>query len=261
MTDQPPTESAPETEPLLVTEPALETDPSLTDEPATDPPLTDEPAPEPEPALVARGLTLRTPRGTVFAPVDLDLPAGTPLAVLGTQGTGRSALLLALTGRLQGVSGGLWLGDVDAMRHPHRLRAATAVAHITDFVELESVLTVRESLEERLLLDAVPRAAGRERFHALAEAVGLDAEPRAVVGHLPAVQRTLLTAVLACLRPARLIAYDDVDASLTDPQVDHVHAALEILCEHGHPFAVSALASAGAPRGAVVLSLNPSLEN
>ena len=66
------------------------------------------PGPAPDPAhlddlppatLVARGLTLRGGRGPVFGPLDLVLPPQTHLAVLGTQGSGRSALLLALTGR------------------------------------------------------------------------------------------------------------------------------------------------------------------
>ena len=61
------------------------------------------PGPAPDPAhlddlppatLVARGLTLRGGRGPVFGPLDLVLPPQTHLAVLGTQGSGRSALLL-----------------------------------------------------------------------------------------------------------------------------------------------------------------------
>ena len=125
----------------------------------------------------------------------------------------------------------------------------------------QPALTVRECVRERTLLDGVKRAAGRERFLGLAEAVGLEAEPGTLVGRLPAVQYTLLTAVLACLRPSRLVAYDDIDSSLTDPQLDHVYGALEVLREHGHPFAVSALASSAAPHGAVVLPLSPALEN
>mgnify|MGYP002648325172 CR=1 FL=1 len=93
------------------------------------------PGPAPVPAhlddlppatLVARGLTLRGSRGPVFGSLDLVLPPQTHLAVLGTQGSGRSALLLALTGRLQGVRGELVLtgGPVDvALDGPERPRA------------------------------------------------------------------------------------------------------------------------------------------
>ena len=40
-----------------------------------------------------------------------------------------------------------------------------------------------------------------------------------------------------------------------------LHAALDVLKGHGHPFAVSAVASAPVPRDAVVLTLPPVREN
>ena len=249
------------------------------------------PGPAPDPAhlddlppatLVARGLTLRGSRGPVFGSLDLVLPPQTHLAVLGTQGSGRSALLLALTGRLQGVRGELVLTGgpvdvaldgperpaarayrppIDAARHPHALRARTAVAHTTDLVELEPALTAAEVVDERCLADGVRRRAGRARFALLADAVRLSVAPEAVVGELPAPERALLAAVVACLRPARLVTFDDVDATLTLDQLVALHAALDVLKDHGHPFAVSAVASAPVPRDAVVLTLPPVREN
>ena len=249
------------------------------------------PGPAPDPAhlddlppatLVARGLTLRGSRGPVFGSLDLVLPPQTHLAVLGTQGSGRSALLLALTGRLQGVRGELVLTGgpvdvaldgperpaarayrppIDAARHPHALRARTAVAHTTDVVELEPALTVAEVVDERCLADGVRRRAGRARFALLADAVRLSVAPEAVVGELSAPDRALLAAVVACLRPARLVTFDDVDATLTIDELVALHAALDVLKDHGHPFAVSAVASAPVPRDAVVLTLPPVREN
>ncbi|RUQ15959.1 hypothetical protein D8M33_11395, partial [Micrococcus sp. HSID17245] len=64
-----------------------------------------------------------------------------------------------------------------------------------------------------------------------------------------------------CLRPARLVTFDDVDATLTLDELVALHAALDVLKDHGHPFAVSAVASAPVPRDAVVLTLPPVREN
>lgn len=232
--------------------------------------------------LVAQELTLRTVRGPVFGPVDLVLPPQTHLAVLGSQGTGRSALLLALTGRLDGVSGDLVLTggpvdvaldsaerpaarayrpEIDASRHPHALRSLTAVARVTDLVELEPALTVREAVDERCLLDGVRRRAGRERFALLAEAVGLGVDSDAEVGELSALTRALIAALLACLRPSRLVTFDDVDASLTVDELTHLYSAMDILKDHGHSFAVSAVGSAPTPRDAVILTLHSFREN
>lgn len=71
----------------------------------------------------------------------------------------------------------------------------------------------------------------------------------------------LVAAVVACLRPARLVTFDDVDATLTLDELAALHAALDVLKDHGHPFAVSAVASAPVPRDAVVLTLPPVREN
>ena len=105
------------------------------------------------------------------------------------------------------------------------------------------------------------RRAGRARFALLADAVRLSVAPEAVVGELSAPERALLAAVVACLRPARLVTFDDVDATLTLDELVALHAALDVLKDHGHPFAVSAVASAPAPRDAVVLTLPPVREN
>jgi len=73
--------------------------------------------------------------------------------------------------------------------------------------------------------------------------------------------RTHVGTVVACLRPARLVTFDDVDATLTIDELVALHAALDVLKDHGHPFAVSAVASAPVPRDAVVLTLPPVREN
>ena len=57
-------------------------------------------------AVVASGLTLHGRRGLVYGPVDLTLPAGAMLIVQGTQGAGRSSLLLTLAGRMMPDRGG-----------------------------------------------------------------------------------------------------------------------------------------------------------
>ena len=56
---------------------------------------------------------------------------------------------------------------------------------------------------------------------------------------------------LVDLRPAELVVYDDVDTSLTLPELEDVYGVLATLGSLGHRFAVSALASSPVPRGTV----------
>lgn len=232
---------------------------------ATDTEVPDEPQPgasaatrrggEPEPALVASGLELRTRQGLVFGPVDWNLPAGRHGAVLGVQGSGRSAFLLTLTGRMRGVSGGLRVGDLDGIRQPRHLRHRTAVARITDLVGLEPSLTIAEMCDEHALSDGVGEHRGRARFAELSGATGHRFNPATRVHDLPAVDRTILSALLACQRRARYVVLDDVDDSLTTTQLAEVYRVLDVLRELGHPFVVSALESSPVPDGAAVVHL------
>lgn len=204
-------------------------------------------------ALVVRGLRLEGPQGPVFGPVDLTVPPGRHAAVLGPQGSGRSALLLALAGRMKGVTGEIRVGALDGARHPRRLRQRTAVARISDLATLERSLTVREACDEHALLEGLSTRAGRATYERLAAAVGFDVSSRAIVGELSAADRTVLTAILGCQRPAHHVVLDDVDEDLTLPQLERVYDALDVLGGYGHCFVVSALGSSPAPHGAVVV--------
>lgn len=208
-------------------------------------------------ALVAKGLSMRTAQGPVFGPVDLVVPAGHHAAILGEQGSGRSAMLLALGGRLKGVSGQLTLGEVDGIAHPRKLRQRIAVARITDLVELEPTLTVGEARDEHSLLEGIGSRAGRVTFQELAGALDLELGLDRLVGDLPAVQRTLLSVVLGCLRPADFVLVDDVDDSLTRDQLADVYAAMDVLALRGHHFIVSALSTSPVPSGAATITLIP----
>ncbi|OYO13165.1 hypothetical protein BI335_13820 [Enemella evansiae] len=217
--------------------------------------------PKPEdgvrPLLRARDLQLEGGRGPVFGPLDTQLYAGQRAVVVGQQGTGRSALLLALGGRMKGVTGELRVDGIDGIAHPRKLRQLTSIARISGLAELEPSLTVGECRDERSLTEAIGVRRGKQRFTELQNALGEWFDPEEVVEHLPAFRRTLLTAMLGCLRPAAYVLLDDIDASLTDDQQLWIHRQLDVLTEAGNTFIVSALDTAKAPPGAIILRLDP----
>ena len=119
-----------------------------------------QPAP-PVPVVEAEGLSLVGPEGPVFTDVSLAvLPARATLLV-GSSGTGRSTLLLALTGRMRGTTGTLRQQgrEIRSGRGLKNLRRATSVARASTFVVPEARLSVAESVSERALLDGVRPAA------------------------------------------------------------------------------------------------------
>ncbi len=68
-----------------------------------------EQSPEPDagedeqkpPAITARAITMHGPWGPVYGPVDLDIDEGGVTVLVAPAGTGRTALLMTLAGRMK----------------------------------------------------------------------------------------------------------------------------------------------------------------
>ncbi|MGW1467679.1 ATP-binding cassette domain-containing protein [Streptomyces sp. NPDC002308] len=193
----------------------------------------EEPAGTPRGAAVeVRGLGLRGPRGWAFRGVEFDAAPGTLTALAGPSGSGRTSLLLALTGRMRTTEGRASTGGYPLPGRLAAVRRITALGPVPGVSELEGTLTVAEHLRERALLRSRytgpvralfrprrERAASGERVAEVVEAAGLDltALPKAGrtqardLGRLDALR---LSVALALLDEPRLLAVDDTGLGL-----------------------------------------------
>lgn len=76
-------------------------------------------------SLTAHGVTCRRGRTTVVSDVDLEVPAGSRLAIIGPNGAGKTTLLRAVAGLQAPTSGTIRVDDADLYRMPARQRART----------------------------------------------------------------------------------------------------------------------------------------
>lgn len=201
-----------------------------------------------EPVVSARQLSLRTKRGWVFREIDLDLAEGDLLAVAGPASSGRSMLLLALTGRARPSSGSL---SVDGHQRRGKIRHLTSVARITGAIELEGDLRIADHLREARLLDR------RESdYRHAAELVGFHPDSATLVEDLAPDEATLFAVALAAAARPRLLVVDDVDVAATAEQQRRIWAALCALASDGIAVAASTVEPGIATAlGARVLSL------
>lgn len=219
-------------------------------------------------AVSAEGFGLKGPRGWVFQGVGLTAPPGSLVAVEGPSGSGRTCLLLALTGRMRPTEGHAEVGGARLPGRAAAVRAFSALGPVPGVSELDPAFTVAEHLRERALLrrrfDGSPRsllrpgaarAASRAAIDTALDTVGLDlaALPKAErtsVRDLERLEALRLSLALALMGRPRLLAVDDTDLKLSGPERAEAWRLLRGLADGG----TTVLAVCGeAPEGALTV--------
>lgn len=179
--------------------------------------------------IAARGISARGPEGPVFENVHAYIEPGSLAVIAGPGGSGRTSLLLALSGRLPLLTGEV---DVSGFLLPHDARAVRAIitpARIRPGFELEELQLVHEATTERRMLSKLsPRAIDE----ALA-LVGLDPDPDALVCELHPGGQLLLSVALAIADYPAAILVDDVDSGLPAAARDRVWGSLRTVAQTG----------------------------
>lgn len=207
------------------------------------------------PMLEVEHLGLATRRGPVFADVSLRAWPGQLVLVVGRSGSGRSALLMALAGRLHGVTGAAAVAGLDLVSRPARARRRVSVARIGGVVELEPQLTVEESVLERSLTEGTPAREAERRFARSSTLTGFASEPRTLVDDLSRLDQARLALALACIRTSDLVVFDDVERDLDLGERRLLHASLRAVTGTGPVVVATTLDPDGAPPDALQLRL------
>ncbi|MET8676522.1 ATP-binding cassette domain-containing protein [Streptomyces sp. NPDC004647] len=233
-------------------------------------------------AVTAEGFGVEGPRGWAFRDVDISAEPGALIAVEGPSGSGRTSLLLALTGRMRPTAGhaevaGLRLpGSARGRGKMAAVRRISALGPAPGITDVDPALTVAEHLRERALLQRRfdgslrtllrPRheraADARRRIDSALEAAGLDLPSlpkgqRTAVRDLDRLEVLRLSVALALICRPRLLAVDDTDLKLSDAEREQAWTMLRSLAEDGTT--VLAVCSE-APADTLVVSTAPRKE-
>ncbi|MET9984058.1 MULTISPECIES: ATP-binding cassette domain-containing protein [Streptomyces] len=224
-------------------------------------------------AVTARDFGLKGPRGWAFRDVRVDAGPGSLIAVAGPSGSGRTCLLLALTGRMRPTDGTATVGGLRLPRQMSALRRISALAHVPGVTDLDPALTVAEHLRERALLQRRFGASARDLLRPRAEraakarlmadtalsAAGLDPETlpkglRTAVRDLERTEALRLSIALALAGRPRLLGVDDADLKLSAAEREEIWSLLASIAASG----TTVVAVCGeAPGDAVTVSTRP----
>ncbi|WP_406476465.1 ATP-binding cassette domain-containing protein [Streptomyces platensis] len=220
-------------------------------------------------AVHAGGIGVEGPRGWAFRAVDIAAEPGTLIAVQGPSGSGRTCLLLALTGRMRITEGEATVAGLALPKRMGSVRGRTALAHVPGVADLEPALTVGEHLKEQALLG--PRIQGsplaslpwgkrhkeatRARVDAALAAARLDPETlpkglRTTVRDLERIEALRLSVALGLMHGPQLLAVDDVDLKLADAERTEAWQLLRDLTREGLTVVA---AGDGAPEDALIV--------
>ena len=194
---------------------------------------------QPTGTIQASALGLRTRAGWVYRDIDLTAPAGSFVVVTGPAGSGKTALLLTLAGRMQAGEGRLTVGSVDAARHPGAVRRLTGLGEFRGVNDLDETLSVADQVMAELALHGRPWRGAH--VGSVLQAVGLDLDPRRTVRDLGAAERTLLGAALGTIGAPPVLVMDELDEDATPDETARVAAALRLLAGAGTTVVAGAL--------------------
>jgi ABC-2 type transport system ATP-binding protein len=218
--------------------------------------LVTEPSAAP-PLMVADGLLATGPRGRVFGPITVRVAAGELLAVTGPGGSGRTALLLALSGRLRVAGGRLIVGGHPLDIESGAIRSLVAVGRAGDTMDLDEMWTVGEAIANRGVLTHVsPAAAVESAVRARLAGAGVDVLMATALYALTPLERTLLDLALAAAEDRPVVVLDDVDRGLGPEDERRVWEALRALTGDGRAV-VAATTDPRAPAGLATTILSP----
>jgi len=162
------------------------------------------------PRLRVRGLTRRFGDVDVVKDLDLDLPAGGALALVGRNGAGKSTVLRCVSAAEVPTAGTVELDGAPVDERSARTRRDMAV--VMDDLDFFPDLSVVEHLDLFARAHGVPDA--EAVVDAVLHEVGLVPQSAQLPGTLSSGQRRRLALASAFVRPRRLLVLDEPEARL-----------------------------------------------
>ncbi len=169
------------------------------------------------PVLAARGLNKRFGAVVAAESLDIEVPAGQRLSVIGSNGAGKTTFVNMVTGYLKPDSGQIELEGRDITAMSHREIAAMGICRSFQIPQLCLELTVQSNLLVAVaaaqgapsLWRPANGAAQRERAEQLMARFGLSGDAQRPVAELAGGVRKVLDIALALARRPKLLLLDE----------------------------------------------------
>ncbi len=186
--------------------------------------------------LEFRGICKTYPGVKALQDVSFTAESGKVLALLGENGAGKSTLLKIMSGDQKPSAGSiLYDGQELNITSPH-----SAIKQGISIIYQERQLIPGMSVMENIFMDEVPTRGGlvdykalRDETQALIEKFGIPISPTQPVISLSVAHQQMVEIMKAYRRDAKVIAFDEPTAPLTDTEIDILFKLIEELKASG----------------------------
>lgn len=165
-------------------------------------------------AIEMRGVTVRQGGRTLLNEVELSLATGQTCGVVGSNGSGKSALLRVAAGLCCPAAGRVRVGGWDVLTHPDRVRQV--IGYVPDETGLADRLTPLEHLHLVAAQHGISRADRRAAVASMLELVDLDDHASSPVATLSRGQRRRLALAMALVHDPPIILLDEPMAGVDE---------------------------------------------
>jgi ABC-type branched-subunit amino acid transport system ATPase component len=191
------------------------------------------PRPEPVGAIAVRGLDVEYDGVQVLFGVDLDVAPGELVVLLGTNGSGKSTVLRAVSGLVRSRHGTITVHGRDVTHAAPERIAALGVGHAPGGEGVFPSLTVAEHLRLARWLVRDRQAADDDIAEALERFPVLAARMREQAGNLSGGEQQLLTLTMALVARPHVLLVDELTLGLAPAVTESVVALLQRLRASG----------------------------
>ena len=173
----------------------------------------------------------------VIKNISFSVGDGEILAILGTNGAGKSTVLRAISGILPANAGHIFFGDADITRWSPDKRVESGLIHVPEGRQMLSALTVSENL---LLGAYTRRREGRSALEATAEEVYqlfpiLKERRKQLAGSLSGGQQQMLALGRALMGKPRLLMCDEPSLGIAPRVTDEIFTVIGAMRDRGVP--------------------------
>jgi ABC-type uncharacterized transport system ATPase subunit len=189
----------------------------------------------PLPMLEMRGINKRYGSIRANDGIDLTVPAGRIVGLLGENGSGKSTLMKVLFGMVKPDAGTIRFRGEILSNHTPRQAINAGIGMIHQHFMLVDAMTVLENIMlgwsragRWLQKDRVA-----EQVRQTSATYGLDLNPEAVISDLPFGHRQRVEIVNALLRGAELLILDEPTSNLSPPEITSLLAIMQRIAKQG----------------------------